>query len=88
MAKELSKAEALLKWRKKVFAASMMRIAGGVFIIFGLVILTNMFGIAHALSLTYDNVNTVFGLLLFVIGVFDAMVIPNLILRQPKKKTT
>ena len=78
--------EELTLWRKKVLAASMMRVAGGVFIIFGLVVLTNMFGIARALGLTFNNIHSIFGLFLFLIGVFDAMILPKIILRMPKKK--
>ncbi len=76
----------MIKWQKKVLAASMVRIAGGIFIIFGLVVLTNMFGVAHALGLTHNNIHSIFGLFLFLVGVFDAMILPNFILRQPKKK--
>jgi hypothetical protein len=86
MAKTKTQSDELTKWQKKVLAASMMRIAGGIFIIFGIVIFTNMFGVARALGLTHDNVHSIFGLFLFSVGIFDAMILPNLILRQPKKK--
>ena len=86
MAKTKAQSDELLKWQKKVLAASMMRIAGGVFIIFGIVILTNMFDVSRALGLTHNNIHSIFGLFLFSIGIFDAMIVPNIILRQPKKK--
>ena len=78
--------EEIALWQKKVFAASMMRIAGGVFVIFGIVIMTNMFDVAHALGLTFNNIHSIFGLFLFMVGIFDALVIPRFILRMPKKK--
>jgi uncharacterized membrane protein len=77
----------IIKWRKKLLTASVMRIAGMVFIIFGIVMLTNMFNIARILGLHHDNVHAIFGLFLFMIGVFDTFIVPQLILRRPKKKS-
>lgn len=80
--------EEILKWRKKLLVASVLRVAGLVFMIFGIVVLTNMFNTARILGLAHDNVHSIFGLFLFVIGVFDAFLLPNLILRQKKPKKT
>lgn len=88
MAKTKTAHEEIIKWRKKLLAASVFRIAGLVFMIFGIVVLTNMFNTARILGLAHDNVHSIFGLFLFVIGVFDAFLLPNLILRQKKPKKT
>ena len=76
----------IIKWQKKLLVASVLRVAGLVFMIFGIVLLTNMFNTARILGLVHDNVNAIFGLFLFMVGVFDAFLLPNLILRMPKKK--
>lgn len=85
MPQQLSPDE-IKKWKRKIFAASVMRIAGGVFFMLGIAIFSNMFNMARALGLDHGQVHSIFGLFLFMIGIFDMFVVAPFIMRRPKKK--